>query len=354
MSLRFFRNGPARALAFPLANGTDTSITVDSASGFPTQFPYTLILDPDQSTEEVVDATAAAGNVITITRGVDGTTAVSHGVGTVVYHGVSARDPREANVHVNATTNVHGRTGALVDTDSVQNIPGRKIFDDLETTGGGDVVTVGAAQTITGAKTFDVVPTTTPNGAVATLGGTQTFTGTKTFTNTVQTGTESHAGAETHAGTETHSGLISHTSSIMRPSVNSSTADEVVTSVPFVAGVAPVGLAFTAPPSGQVYVTLSAYFSQVINQQSSFVSFAIRNGSTIGSGTSVLASSGDRALVCGDTITTGAPCRLQASRRALIVGLTPGSPFNVQIEMSTTSGGNNTTFYREILVEPVL
>jgi hypothetical protein len=208
MALRYYRNGPARALAFPLANGTDTAITVDSASGFPSQFPYTIIIEPDTATEEVCDVTAAVGNVLTITRGVDSTTATSHGAGSTVYHGVSARDMREANEHVNATVNVHGRTGSLVDTDSVQSIPGRKIFDDLETTGGGDVVTVGASQTITGAKAFSVLPTVTGNGDVATTGGTQTFTGSKTFANTITNGTETHNGGEVHNGNETHAGTV--------------------------------------------------------------------------------------------------------------------------------------------------
>lgn len=191
MALRYYRNGPARALSVPLANGTDTSITVDSASGFPTQFPYTIIIDPDESTEEVCDVTAAAGNVLTITRGVDSTTAVAHGAGAVVYHGISARDPREANEHVNATTNIHGRTGSLVDTDSVQSIPGAKTFDTLATTGGGAVVAVGGVQTITGNKTYS---------------GTSAFTGTESHTNT-----ETHSGAETHAGAETHTGTVTYT-----------------------------------------------------------------------------------------------------------------------------------------------
>lgn len=353
MAIRYFRNGPARALAFPLANSTDTSITVDSASGFPTQYPYTLILDPDQATEEVVEATAAAGNVITLNRGIDGTTAVAHAAGTVVYHGVSARDPREANEHVNATANVHGRTGELVDTDSEQSIPGRKIFSDAESVGGGNFVDVGSPQTVTGLKTFSQTPQTTTNGAVATLGGTQTFTGTKTFTNTVQTGTESHSGTETHSGTEVHTGTAQFANAAMRPVSAGSTQDETITSTTFVPGVLTVGLTFTCPPSGRIYVTLSAYFSQPINGQAALVGFALRNGATIGSGTVVLPSNGDRALVCGDAVNTGAPSRLQASRRALVTGLNPGDPYNVVVEMTTTAGGSNQTFYREILVEPV-
>lgn len=214
MGLRYYKNGPQRTLTLPLANSTDTSITVSSASGFPSQFPYTLILEPDQATEEVVDVTAAVGNVLTITRGVDSTTAVAHPAGSVVYHGISARDIREANEHVNATANVHGASGNLVDTASVQTITGRKVFDDLETTGGGDVVTLGLSQTITGAKTFTVTPTTTTNGDVATLGGAQTFTGAKTFGALTTTGAVSHSGAETHNGTETHNGAATFTSNV--------------------------------------------------------------------------------------------------------------------------------------------
>lgn len=332
MAIRYYRNGPARALAFPLANATDTAITVDSAAGFPSQFPYPIIIDPDQPTEEVCDVTAAVGNVLTLVRGADSTTAVAHAAGAVVYHGTSARDFNEANAHVNATTNIHGRTGALVDTDSVQNIPGRKIFDDLETTGGGDVATLGAAQT---------------------------FTGTKTFTNTVQTGTEAHSGAETNSGAETHNGVETHngtvqfTNAVMRPVSAGATADEVVTSSTFVPGDLMVGLTFTAPPSGRVYVTLSAYFQQAINGESSMVGFALRTGAVIGSGTIVLPSNGDRALICGDAVNSGSPARLQASRRALITGLSAGTAYNVVVEMTTTAGGSNSTFYREILVEPV-
>lgn len=221
MALRYYRNGPARALAFPLANGTDTSITVDSASGFPTQFPYTIILDPDTSIEEVCDVTFAAGNVLTLDRGVDSTTAVAHAAGAVVYHGISARDPREANAHVNATTNVHGITGSFVDTASVQNIPGQKIFDDLETTGGGDVVTVGATQAITGTKTFTDARTAT-GGAVLDVGSTQAVTGQKTFTD-LQTvaggpvvalaGIQAITGAKSFSGTVGFSGTNSHSGS---------------------------------------------------------------------------------------------------------------------------------------------
>lgn len=202
MALRYYKNGPARELAAPLANATDTSITVTSASGFPSQFPYTIIIDPDQPTEEVCDVTAAVGNILTIVRGVDSTTAVAHAAGADVYHGVSARDHREANEHVNATTNVHGRTGSLLDTDSSQTISGLKDFTGGLRRSGSNVVDEGSAQTITGQKTFGgsnpvlVQAGMTASGALA-WNGTETHGGVQTFN-----------AAETHNGTETHNGAM--------------------------------------------------------------------------------------------------------------------------------------------------
>lgn len=360
MALRYYRNGPARQLAFPIALSSDTAMTVDSASGFPTQYPYTLIIEPDTALEEVVDVTAAVGNVLTITRGVDSTTASAHAAGSVVYHGISARDPREANAHVNATTNVHGTTGSLVDTDSAQTIVGAKNFTGGLTTPTGAVVTVGGTQTITGAKNFDVTPTTTTNGEMATLGGAQAFTGTKTFQNTVQNGTEDHNGAEDHSGTEVHSGTETH-SGLMRLShatmqavFTSSTADDSTTSVAFVAGSNPVGAAFVVPPSGKVFVTWSVLMQQAIDGQASICTIVIRAGGSVGSGSTIVAGSSDRAITCGRAVNTGSPAILQASRRTLISGLTPGDTCNARIEFATDSGGNTALFFRELIVEPHL
>jgi hypothetical protein len=71
---------------------------------------------------------------LTVTRGVDGTSAVSHNSGAVFRHGVSARDFDETNSHVNDnSTDVHTQyvTKALVDakgdlvTATADNTPAR-------------------------------------------------------------------------------------------------------------------------------------------------------------------------------------------------------------------------------------
>ena len=82
-------------------NNSTTSITVAALSGYPAQTPFTAIIDPDTASEEVVEVTNVAGTTLTVTRGVDGTTAASHNAGAVFRHGVSARDFDEANAFVN-------------------------------------------------------------------------------------------------------------------------------------------------------------------------------------------------------------------------------------------------------------
>jgi hypothetical protein len=69
-----------------------------------------MIVDPDTVNEEVVEVTNRSGTTLTVTRGVDGTTAVAHSAGAVIRHGVSARDFDEPNAFLNAGGTVGGNT----------------------------------------------------------------------------------------------------------------------------------------------------------------------------------------------------------------------------------------------------
>jgi hypothetical protein len=80
----------------------NTSFIVGSISGFPTDYPYTLIVDPDTSKEEVVTVTAGSGTTLSVIRGSDNTQAVAHSAGAVVRHGVSGREFRESENHIAA------------------------------------------------------------------------------------------------------------------------------------------------------------------------------------------------------------------------------------------------------------
>src|ERR1044071_4748807 len=61
-------------------NASDTTITVASATPFPTSPQFRLILG-----DEIVVVTGVAGAVFTITRGAESTTAASHASGTSVF-----------------------------------------------------------------------------------------------------------------------------------------------------------------------------------------------------------------------------------------------------------------------------
>lgn len=121
MPIRQYANAPATSLAANCSN-VATSITVAAVTGLPITFPFTLIIDRGEATEEAVSVTAAAGTVLTVSRGIDGTTAFAHTSGAEVVHGITAQDVREPNAHINATSGVHGTTGDLVGTEGAQTL----------------------------------------------------------------------------------------------------------------------------------------------------------------------------------------------------------------------------------------
>jgi hypothetical protein len=149
------RNFSATAIETTLVNSissaatgdTTTSVSVVSVSGFPS-VPYTLILGPDTNKEEVVTVTAATSTTLTVTRGQDGTQAVSHTAGTSVRHGVSGRDFKEEQTHIAARgydtdsgilsnagqTHVHGIVtgeGVVVGTDKIQTLTNKTLTSPI-------------------------------------------------------------------------------------------------------------------------------------------------------------------------------------------------------------------------------
>lgn len=108
-------------------SSTVTSFTVALLSGYPTSFPFTIAADPDTDSEELMDVTGVAGSVVTVTRGVAGTTAIGHSSGAVIEHRTSHRDYQEPQDHIAASSTVHGTTSPVVGTTDTQTLTGKTI-----------------------------------------------------------------------------------------------------------------------------------------------------------------------------------------------------------------------------------
>jgi hypothetical protein len=129
MATRYYSSVAAETtLVASITNG-NTSIQIASATGLPALTPFTLALDYEAATEELVEVTAVAGTTLTVTRGIDGTSAAAHNAGARVRHVSSARDFSDSRTHENTATNVHGLAvgSAVVGTNDTQTLSNKTL-----------------------------------------------------------------------------------------------------------------------------------------------------------------------------------------------------------------------------------
>ena len=146
------------AISSQTSGDSNTSFVVASVSGFPSTFPYTLLVDPDTNKEEVLTVYGGTGTSLQVYRGQDGSSAPAHSAGATVRHGVSAREFKELQTHI-AARGFASDSGILSGVDThVHGI----------ITGEGDVVGTLKTQTLTN-KTLTSPTINTPTVSALTL-----------------------------------------------------------------------------------------------------------------------------------------------------------------------------------------
>ena len=102
MPRRYYSSTAVRTtIVLPITN-VATSLIVYDGTGYPAA-PFTIIVDVDSVTEEVMTVTSKTSTTFNVTRGVEGSLAIAHLAGATVQHGVSARDFDEPNAFINGT-----------------------------------------------------------------------------------------------------------------------------------------------------------------------------------------------------------------------------------------------------------
>jgi hypothetical protein len=98
---------PACTLTGSMTSGDTTASITGTVTDWPTTSggPFHMVIDPGLSTEEkVLVGSRSTGSLSSITRGVDGTSAVSHSAGATCYPVFTASDADEANTLVSTMT----------------------------------------------------------------------------------------------------------------------------------------------------------------------------------------------------------------------------------------------------------
>jgi hypothetical protein len=112
-----YTNTASRATLDAPLNSSSQTFGVAGFTGYPS-VPFYALIDRDTSSAELVEVTNVAGTTLTANRGAGGTASTSHSAGGTVEHVIPAAVPQAVEQHVEATSNIHGVTGALIGADS--------------------------------------------------------------------------------------------------------------------------------------------------------------------------------------------------------------------------------------------
>jgi len=141
---RYYASTAKQASLSSSIDGVVASITLDLTTGFPANYPYSLVIDPDTNKEEIITVgSSGGGTTLNVTRGEDGTSAVAHSAGATVRHIISGRDFNEFSAHIGSsgtptTAGIHGITGNVVGTTDSQTLSAKILSGAVIASGGID------------------------------------------------------------------------------------------------------------------------------------------------------------------------------------------------------------------------
>lgn len=172
MARRSYSGGARPTTITGPVTATTLSVGIADATGWPDTSGGECFVTFDRglATEERALATRS-GTTLTFAstgkRGVDGTTAQSHASGATIEHTTAAVNDDEANAHVNASSGVHGLTGAVVGTTDTQTLTGKTIALGSNTVSGtkaqfNTAITDADMATLDGIETLTNKTLTTP------------------------------------------------------------------------------------------------------------------------------------------------------------------------------------------------
>ena len=134
---RYYASTAKQASLSTAIDSVVTSITLDLVTGFPSNYPYTLVIDPDTNKEELIKVTSSGGGTtLNVSRGEDSTSNVAHSAGATARHVVSGQDFNEFSAHIGSvatptTAGVHGVTGDVVGTSDTQTLTGKTLTSPI-------------------------------------------------------------------------------------------------------------------------------------------------------------------------------------------------------------------------------
>jgi hypothetical protein len=193
--MRYYSSTASEKTLSSAVNTSDTTITLDNLTGLPASYPYTLVLDPDTASEEIVLVTSlSSGTTLNVTRGTDtfqgvtggnGTAKQNHNSGGKVKHMITARDLQEPQNHIDASSAVHGLSGSVVGTSDAQTLTNKTISSSNNTISiSSSAISDWTAQFATKANIASPALTGTPTAPTAADGTNTTQIATTAFVQT--------------------------------------------------------------------------------------------------------------------------------------------------------------------------